>query len=109
MTTLGIVFPVNAFGLCQLDLLRTPLLLQVKKNLLLPIDTQTCCCELVRYAAAAWIDTHKSPSRSRQVELGRWRVSEVLQDQLTANTEPDYLNCEQASSLAAEQRPPCAV
>jgi len=38
------------------------------------IDTQTRCSEYV----ISLIDIHKSCSRSRQVELGRWRVSEEL-------------------------------
>jgi len=39
------------------------------------------------------IHIHEPHSRSRQVELGRWRVSEKLFR--------DYLNVEQAISLAA--------
>lgn len=39
-------------------------------DLQLLIDTQTCCCERVRFAATTRIGIHKSHSRSRQVELG---------------------------------------
>jgi len=50
------------------------------------------------------MNRHKSCSRSRQVELGRWRVSQellsLLHDHLTARTEAEYLNVEHAISLA---------
>lgn len=57
----------------------------------------------VRYAAA--VGNHKSRSRSRQVVLGEvegFRGTGALQDQLTANTEWDYLNVKQAISLTTE-------
>ncbi len=48
-----------------------------------------------------------------QVVLGRGRVSEelysMLQGQLTANSEPDYLKVEQAISLTAESAEACQL
>ncbi len=52
-------------------------------------DTQKRCYEHVRYAAAVWIGLN------RQVVLGE------VEGTLTVNIEPDYLNVEQAITLAA--------